>query len=392
MLDMTTLMAVLALTTITSVLGLLVASALNRQVVAIRFWALGLTIIVCGAALQTVRAYIPLWISAIVITQGYFVLLWGARCYRLNTSASGFSLAMALTTLIQGSVFWLLQDSLRFSIMTHSAIVVLVSGFIIFELWRMQIPQRALVWVWAGIWSMHGLLYLRRFLLYQFDPVYIAAASFEAAETVEALNYLEGIVFLYCFSLLCVILATRSLQDELKLQATHDPLTNLLNRRAFEELALRQLAISQRQGEGVALLLLDLDKFKAINDAHGHSTGDRVLTAFAEQLSQHVRAQDLLCRFGGEEFVLLMPGADLLSAEALAERIRTQWQDQTFSNAQGVLSATVSIGYVCVSDGAEQGLYRLIDLADQALYDAKQRGRNCVRCWQASEALVAVSN
>ena len=100
----------------------------------------------------------------------------------------------------------------------------------------------------------------------------------------------------------------------------------------------------------------------------------------------------MLCRCGGEEFVLLMPGADLLSAEALAERIRTQWQGQTFSNAQGVLSATVSIGYVCVSDGAEQGLYRLIDLADQALYDAKQCGRNCVRCWQPTEVLVAVSN
>jgi diguanylate cyclase (GGDEF)-like protein len=389
MLDITTLMAVLALTTVTSVFGLLVPSVLNRQVIAIRYWALGLGIIVCGVALQSVRAYLPLWISAVVITQGYFVLLWGARCYRLNRSASGFLPAMVIIALTQGVVFFVLQTSLRFSIMAHSAIVVVVAALMILELWRMQIPQRALVWVWSVIWCMHGLLYLRRFLLYQFDPAYITASSFEAAEKVEALNYLEGIVFLYGFSLLCVILATRSLQEELKLQATRDPLTNLLNRRAFEEAALRQLAISRREGEGIALLLLDLDKFKGINDTHGHSAGDEVLTTFARHLAAQLRAQDLLCRFGGEEFVLLVPGADHASAEALAERIRLQWQEQAFQTPQGTLATTVSIGYICVNDGAEQGLYRLIDRADQALYEAKQQGRNCARSWQVEKMLNA---
>jgi len=387
MLDITTLMAVLALTTVTSVFGLLVASVLNRQVVAIRYWALGLGIIVCGVALQSVRAYLPLWISAVVITQGYFVLLWGTRCYRLNRSSRGFVPAMVIITLLQGALFFILQESLRFSIIAHSAIVVLVAVLMILELWRMRLPQRALVWVWSAIWCMHGLLYLRRFLLYLFDPAYITASSFEAAEEVEALNYLEGIVFLYGFSLLCVILATRSLQEELKLQATRDPLTNLLNRRAFEEAALRQLAISRRAGEGVALLLMDLDKFKVINDAHGHSTGDEVLIAFAGHLTAQLRAQDLLCRFGGEEFVLLVPGADQASAEALAERIRSLWRKECFQTPQGELVTTVSIGYVCVNDGAEQGLYRLIDRADQALYEAKQQGRNCVRSWQVERLL-----
>ncbi len=389
MLDISTLMAVLALTTVTSVFGLLVASVLNRQVVAIRYWAFGLSIIVCGVALQSVRAYLPLWISAVVITQGYFVLLWGARCYRLNRSAAGFLPVMVITTLTQGVLFFVLQASLRFSIMAHSAIVVVVAALMILELWRMQILQRALVWVWSAIWCMHALLYLRRFLLYQFDPAYIAASTFEAAEKVEALNYLEGIVFLYGFSLLCVILATRSLQEELKLQATRDPLTNLLNRRAFEEAALRQLAISRREGEGVALLLMDLDKFKGINDAHGHSAGDEVLTTFAGHLAGQLRAQDLLCRFGGEEFVLLVPGADHASAEALAEHIRLHWQEQTFQTPQGALATTVSIGYICVNDGAEQGLYRLIDRADQALYEAKQQGRNCARSWQVQKMLNA---
>ncbi|GAA6129865.1 GGDEF domain-containing protein [Halopseudomonas sabulinigri] len=387
MLDITTLMAVLALTTVTSVFGLLVASVLNRQVVAIRYWALGLSVIVCGVALQSVRAYFPLWVSAVVITQGYFVLLWGTRCYRLSRSSRGFVPAMVIITLLQGLVFFALQASLRFSIMAHSAIVVLVAVLMIVELWRMQIPQRALVWVWSGIWCMHALLYLRRFLLYQFDPAYINASTFEAAEKVEALNYLEGIVFLYGFSLLCVILATRSLQEELKLQATRDPLTNLLNRRAFEEAALRQLAISRRAGESVALLLLDLDKFKAINDAHGHSVGDEVLTVFAAHLTAQLRAQDLLCRFGGEEFVLLVPGADSAKTEALAERIRSRWQKHTFKTLHGELATTVSIGYVCVNDGAEQGLYRLIERADQALYEAKQQGRNCARSWQVERIL-----
>ena len=190
--------------------------------------------------------------------------------------------------------------------------------------------------------------------------------------------------------MLCVILATRSLQDELKLQATRDPLTNLLNRRAFEESALRQLAISQREREQVALLLLDLDKFKDINDIHGHGTGDEVLKVFARYLSQQVRAQDLLCRFGGEEFVLLVPGGNSQSVGVLAERICTQWQTQTFNVAQGELNSTVSIGYISSADGATQGLYSLIDRADKALYRAKQDGRNCVRCWQPDSILTPV--
>ncbi|MEH6566288.1 MAG: GGDEF domain-containing protein [Halopseudomonas sp.] len=379
MLDMTTLMAVLTLTTLISAIGLLVASVLNRQVLAIRYWALGLIVIVVGLALQSVRAYLPLWLSAAVITQGYLVWLWGTRCYRLGRSAKGFLPAMATSMLAQGTLFFILQDSLRFSVMLHSGIVVLVSLLMIFELWRMHMPQRALVWVWSGIWCMHCLLYLRRFLLYLFDTTYIAASTFEEAEPVEALNYLEGIVFLYAFSLLCVILATRSLQEELKLQATRDPLTNLLNRRAFTDLALRQMAVSRRQGEGLALLLMDLDNFKAINDLHGHSVGDEVLGAFARQVARQVRAQDLLCRFGGEEFVLLVPGADESSAVALAERIREQWQARRFDVADVVLHNSVSIGYVCVSEFSEQDLYRMIDQADLALYESKQDGRNCVR-------------
>ena len=390
MLDITTLMVVLALTTITSALGLLVASFLNRQVVAIRYWALGIGVIIVGVVLQSIRHQVPLWLSAAVITQGYFVWLWGTRCYRLNGHINGFWLTMCLTLLVQGGLFFVLRDSWRYSVLLYSLIVVLVSLLNIVELWRMRIPQRALIWVWSSLWGVHAVIYLRRFLLYQFDPVYMAADTLDAAESVEALNYLEGIVFVYCFSLLCVILATRSLQDELKLQATRDPLTNLLNRRAFEESALRQLAISQREREEVALLLMDLDKFKGINDTHGHGAGDEVLKAFARHLSQHVRAQDLLCRFGGEEFVLLIPGGNSQSIDALAERIRTLWQTQTFTVAQGELSATVSIGYISSADVERQGLYSLIDRADKALYRAKQDGRNCVRCWQPDSILTPV--
>ena len=378
MLDITTLILVLAVTSVVSVVGLLVASLLNRQVVAIHYWAGGLAVFVFGLLLQVSSPPLPLWLSAVVITQAYLVIWWGTRVYRLARRAGPVVGVMLLTLLAQGVVFFLLRDSLRFSVIFHSVLVVAFSALIVREVWQLGLAQRALVWVWGGLWLTHALVYLRRAILYLFNADFIAAETLQDAATVEAINYVEGIAFIYGYSLLCVIFTTLRLQEKLRHQASRDPLTNLLNRRAFEEAANPLLAAVQRGGPPVSILLLDLDHFKMVNDTYGHKVGDQVLKAFAQQLHASARIGDLACRLGGEEFALLLADADLAQATRVAERLRKTWQQQTLKLSGSQIQSTVSIGISQASGAAQESLYTLLDQADRSLYQAKQAGRDQV--------------
>lgn len=391
MLDISTLMLVLALTSVLSVVGLLAAGLLNRQVVAIRYWAGGLACFVAGLLLQVSSpSMLPLWVSAVVITQAYVVLFWGTRCYRLGRAPARFFPAMLVSCLLQGSVFFYLAGSLRFSIMAHSVMVVILSAATIREIWLLASLPRPLAAVWSVLWGFHGLVYARRLYLYAFDPLYINASSFQAAAQVESLNYLEGIAFVYGFSLLCAILTTFRLQEALRRQAMHDPLTDLFNRRAFEEAAGRFLAAARRNGRPVSLLLMDLDHFKLVNDQYGHKAGDQVLVAFAGHLLSQARSADQLSRYGGEEFMVLLPDAHLEEALLVAERIRQAWQAREVLTSKGKLSVTVSIGVSSTTGSDSETIQDLAERADMALYRAKKLGRNRSQVWQSGLRLSQV--
>ena len=129
----------------------------------------------------------------------------------------------------------------------------------------------------------------------------------------------------------------------------------------------------------MSLLMIDMDYFKSVNDRFGHPVGDRVLSEFALKLSTHVRAMDVACRVGGEEFVVLMPGTGLDPANQIAERIRIYLAGVTYNvgNEQDALTVTVSIG-VATTSGPDDTADALLSRADQGLYDAKLLGRNRV--------------
>lgn len=158
------------------------------------------------------------------------------------------------------------------------------------------------------------------------------------------------------------MIANDRLQEELNHHATHDPLTGALNRRAFALLAEKQAA---RTGRPLAVLMMDLDHFKRINDTLGHSGGDATLCRFVAVAGDVLRAEDVLCRFGGEEFVALLPHAEAAQAVAAAERLRL---------AFAATGATVSIGVASLRPGED--LEDLLRRADAALYDAKRAGRD----------------
>ena len=160
--------------------------------------------------------------------------------------------------------------------------------------------------------------------------------------------------------------------------ATTDALTGLLNRRRFTALGELELRRARRSGHSVAMLLLDIDHFKSVNDTHGHAAGDTVLTSVAECCSERLRPYDTLSRLGGEEFAILLGGVAEASALQVAERVRAGVEALAISLADGaVVRPTVSVG-VAVGQGDALSLDSLLDGADRAMYAAKQGGRNRV--------------
>jgi diguanylate cyclase (GGDEF)-like protein len=156
-----------------------------------------------------------------------------------------------------------------------------------------------------------------------------------------------------------------------------DALTELANRRGFAMAAAAALQACQRRGEAAAVVMFDLDRFKAINDGHGHAAGDAVLRGVADVLRRDLRASDVVGRLGGEEFAVLCPGMSVPQAAELAERVRASIRGGVPHPAGGEAIVTTSAGVAAV-DGKARGLEASLIAADRALYAAKEAGRDRV--------------
>lgn len=178
------------------------------------------------------------------------------------------------------------------------------------------------------------------------------------------------------------LFAIEKLQNQLREQAIQDGLTNLFNRRYLEQTLPRELAQAVRDNQVVAVILLDIDYFKRINDTYGHKAGDRVLQAFANVLRQSTRVGDIACRYGGEEFALVLPGMELDAAYQRTEQIRRSFENLRVSCSGMDIQSTVSGGIaIFPRDGTTSD--DLLNHADQALYAAKAAGRNCIKVSQS---------
>ncbi|MEF8793115.1 sensor domain-containing diguanylate cyclase [Thiohalorhabdus sp.] len=173
------------------------------------------------------------------------------------------------------------------------------------------------------------------------------------------------------------VTAQRTLQQQLAYQATHDVLTGLLNRAALQEAIAHEAARAERNGHSFSLILLDLDRFKMANDKYGHNAGDRVLEAMAERIPRQMREADWFGRWGGEEFLCLLPGAGSEQAVRIAERLRTDIMDHPVPLEENAIPVTASFGVATFPEDA-QSTEDLIRIADTRLYEAKRAGRNRV--------------
>jgi len=176
---------------------------------------------------------------------------------------------------------------------------------------------------------------------------------------------------------------------EIRKLALTDPLTGMLNRRAFMDHAEQELAFAQRNRLPLSVIMLDVDHFKAINDKHGHLVGDLVLINLVRQLARRLRAQDIIGRYGGEEFCILLPGTGDAGAHAAAESLRQVIESTTLAED---ISVTVSLGLSVYAPSPEHrdiDFSALIEDADRALYQAKREGRNRTIRSQAELAVAA---
>ncbi|SHJ38211.1 diguanylate cyclase (GGDEF) domain-containing protein [Malonomonas rubra DSM 5091] len=180
-------------------------------------------------------------------------------------------------------------------------------------------------------------------------------------------------------TLLVVLLHCRTLRrfhDRLSGLALQDGLTGTGNRRAFKIHFEQMTAVVKRQHESLSVLLIDIDHFKEVNDRFGHPVGDQVIQLTAEKIQRRLRAVDQFCRWGGEEFIVLLKGADLQAAALVAEEIRSTVEEIDYSTIRPEIRITASVGVAEYRRSDTEAT--LVDRVDKALYDAKEQGRNCV--------------
>lgn len=213
-------------------------------------------------------------------------------------------------------------------------------------------------------------------------------ATHHTPETVGALLPVVSVgasLMVYALTPLGVLwMAATSLQGELEALSSTDPLTGALNRRAFDEKGRTEMERSRRHRLPMAVVEMDVDHFKQLNDSHGHTTGDRVLQRLAEQVGQQLRTTDALARFGGDEFMLLLPVTTLEGAREMAERLREGVEQMVVEAQAERVKVRASFGVAAMAapeENAEadpEAWETLLEQADDALYRAKKKGRNRV--------------
>jgi diguanylate cyclase (GGDEF)-like protein len=200
-----------------------------------------------------------------------------------------------------------------------------------------------------------------------------------AVMSLFGLIHFENIIFALGTAVFLLALVKERSEAASRIAANTDPLTGIANRAGFMESAGRLVGRCRHDRAPVSVMMFDLDRFKAINDTHGHAVGDGVIRKFCEVTAASLRPNDVFGRIGGEEFAVVLPGSSIEAACVRAERIRASFAENCRFVRGHQVNATVS-GGVSASANTEQTLSTLLEYSDVALYRAKAEGRNCVKC------------
>jgi diguanylate cyclase (GGDEF)-like protein len=384
--DLPTLCAVTVFVAATAGLMLMFSWSQNRTAPALAFWGFGYLLGAAGAALMAGRGMFPDSLSvagANALTCLAYGVLWGgARCFegrRVHLPAVAGGALLWIAACQVGSFY----ESLQARVALAS---IITAGYALagaFEVWHARDRELISRWPTFVVVLLHAGFLLARIPLAEKLPFPLGSAPTQSFGTI-AMAF-EVLFAAFTLAFLRLAMAKERGELEQRRAASLDSLTGIANRRAFFDLGAPLLARAVRERRPAALLLLDLDRFKEVNDTAGHQAGDRTLKSFARLVAGSMRPGDLFGRIGGEEFTCLLIDATMPQALQVAERVRHAFELQGFAGPS--VGATVSIG-VAMATEAERDLDALLATADRALYRAKAKGRNRVEPARPPLALV----
>ncbi|MFN3415494.1 MAG: GGDEF domain-containing protein [Caldimonas sp.] len=351
------------------------------------YWAAAFIPLGVGSALISQGEQLPaLWLllREPLLLLGYALLLIGLRQYLRLERPWALAGAVLFSGLVLSAVFVAVVPSPEARLAIRTGGIAILMGAMVWTLHRVGGGVLAEVrWFLQGACGLIAVLAVLRLL----GLAWLAVGA-EMAESVRTAGIqLASMVTTLCvLAVICglTLLMTARMNEALLQLTIRDPLTGVFNRRGLDDAMATVLAFARRVGRPVALLVCDIDHFKRVNDTFGHAQGDAVLRDFARLLVEHVPEADLVGRLGGEEFAVVLPGADGSQALREAERLRAVVAAHGFSVQGQRLPLTASFG-VASAPGAQASWAELIARADAALYDAKAQGRN--RCVLAPSAL-----
>ena len=344
----------------------------------LRMWTWGNWSMLLAFALLFSRLFGPLWLSSI---GGNIFLLLGFALYSQaiflflhGTAQRALWVALCVSCVAVAAVYPLMDLAQRANVYSLLCVLMLAPGVwhIVRHGWAQE-PSLRTVALTMGLCAF-GLVF--RAIQAWIDPV--TFGDIMQPGQGPAITFLVASMCLLGSGFGFILAVLERTASHMKTLATHDGLTDCLNRNAAVALLDNTLQRAQRTGESTSLVMLDLDHFKTVNDKYGHRTGDDVLRKFAQTARLHLRGSDVLARMGGEEFAIILPATDAVGAVYVAESVRAAVEAMVVSDLKdGTVSVTVSAGVACVAGGGAPATPdQLYQRADAALYAAKAAGRN----------------
>lgn len=376
-LDIRTLVLIYVGVTIGQAVVLVYLWSVQRNYPPAKDWAIGSMMMAIGLFLFALRNLAPVVLTEIV--SNLFLLpglmLFNFGIVKATDRKPPFKLGLALCTVANGLLAWFTVGAPNYpaSVLIQSAV------FLAFDLYTAHACLTTRTARGNHTFRIIGIVFVVLAIVCSWRVAGgVFDLTFSLSPTLPRLLWIA--TSLISFPMLTVLLTlhtSQRLQDEIHAQARRDTLTDAYNRRALIEFADKEWSRSVRHDYPLSILSVDIDHFKNFNDQHGHQTGDVALVQVSKAAQAALRSDDFWCRYGGEEFIALLPNTTKDQAMAVAERLRQAVENTTISSPHGSLSVSVSIG-VAERSSNHSSLSEVLAISDAALYRAKAAGRNRV--------------
>ncbi len=382
LLDIRTMIVMTALLAAIMALLLCVASCFGNKMHGVRYWALAELSIGLGLGLAYFMIVpaggLVVMLGSIFVVLGMCAQLAGIQAF-IEVPVSR-RLILTLFGLAVGSNAWfdLISPNVEARVISNSLVFAVINGLAArLLLVKVEHPARIAYWFTGGAFAAMALLFLVRALIIMRMPE--GTYSLYSQASMNPASFFVGSVLQMVQVFGFILMVHFKVSADLQRLATRDSLTGIFNRRSLEEQFGRMRALHHRTGEALAIMMIDIDHFKQVNDRYGHLAGDHVLRGLARLIESDMREQDYLARYGGEEFCILMPATTEEEAVVVAERLRQSFAETPLrpQSVEQSWFSTISIG---VADSRLAGLEfsGIVAAADRALYEAKHSGRNRV--------------